>query len=414
MIPAFDLSSVSGYLAHKQHLLASSHQHDLLRVTRDIVALHATSATSPYLSLWARVAGFEREMLDDALYEQRSLAKVLSMRMTVHAVPTDELPLFMRSYESVIDSRTPPRFRGSGLLVQARICREQGQEACLQDLHGRVLQVLRERGAATAREITELVPQLRTKIRHDIGKPYQGEFSVGSRLLNSMTAQGLIIRARPRGTWRSNLYEYAAFSDWFPEIDLQSVSVQEARRGVVQRYVAAFGPTSVDDIVWWTGLSRTVAQEALEPLWPLLSEVAIEGLSDRFLMLRSDAQELSRFSPPDGPYVFLLPSLDPYIMGFRQRRRFLAQEHYEKVFDRAGNALPTVWVNGRVVGAWDQRQTGGSVVFGLFERVSEREQALLLEKARGLGTFLGDTFIKPAFFHTPFTRALAQDRGGGG
>ncbi|HUW11447.1 MAG TPA: winged helix DNA-binding domain-containing protein [Anaerolineae bacterium] len=412
MIPSFHLSLVNSYQAHKQHLLPASQHHDLLQVTRDIVALHATSPTSPYLSLWARVAGFEREMLDDALYERRTLAKVLSMRVTVHAVPSDEVHLFMRSCESLIESRTPPRFRGARILARAGLCPDSEQEVCLQGLHERVLQVLRESGPATAREISESVPELRTKIRHDIGKPYEGEISVGSRLLNDMTAQGLIIRTRPRGTWRSNLYEYAAFHDWLPAIDLKSVSVQEARRGIVRRYLAAFGPASIDDVVWWTGFPKTVAQRALEPLWPLLSEVAIEGQSERLLMFTSDAQDLNRFSPPDVPYVFLLPSLDPYIMGFRQRRRFLAHEHYKKVFDRAGNALPTVWVNGRVVGAWDQRESDGSVVFGLFEPVSEREQALLLEKARGLGAFLGDTFIKPAFFHTPFTRALAQNRGG--
>lgn len=31
-------------------------------------------------------------------------------------------------------------------------------------------------------------------------------------------------RARPRGTWRSNLYEYAALSDWLPDVDLASVT----------------------------------------------------------------------------------------------------------------------------------------------------------------------------------------------
>ncbi|MBU0491455.1 MAG: winged helix DNA-binding domain-containing protein, partial [Chloroflexi bacterium] len=90
-----DISRVNAYLAHKQHLLPASRLADGVQVTRDVVALHATSAPGPYLSLWARVPGFQREMLDDALYEQRTLAKVLCMRMTLHLVPSDEAPFFV-------------------------------------------------------------------------------------------------------------------------------------------------------------------------------------------------------------------------------------------------------------------------------------------------------------------------------
>jgi hypothetical protein len=133
-------------------------------------------------------------------------------------------------------------------------------------------------------------------------------------------------------------------------------------------------------------------------------EVAIEGLGDGYLMLAEDAQRLRDFVPPDAPFVFFLPGLDPYIMGYRDRGRFLASEHRAKVFDRAGNAMPTVWVNGRVVGAWGQRRDG-SVVYGLLESVGEEEQALLESEVQRLEGFLGDEFLPPRT-HTPFTRAL--------
>jgi len=210
VIESLSISLVNGYLAHKQHLLPTSRHADAVQVTRDIVALHATSATSPYLSLWARMPDFQRDVLEDALYERRDLAKVLCMRVTMHAVPSDEAPLFIRACQAYVERRTPTRFRGPGLLVQARLCWEEEAEALLQDLHRRVLDVLAEKGPSTVREISQVVPEFRAKIRHDVGKPYEGEFSIGSRLVNSMSAWGLIIRARPRGTWRSSLYEYSA------------------------------------------------------------------------------------------------------------------------------------------------------------------------------------------------------------
>ncbi|UCC64417.1 MAG: AlkZ family DNA glycosylase, partial [Anaerolineae bacterium] len=359
---AWPISFVNDYLAHKQHLLPSSRLADLVQVTRDIVALHATGATGPYLSLWARVPDFQREALDDALYGRRELAKVLCMRVTLHAVPSDELPFFFRACQPYVERRTPPRFRGAGLLVETGVCPAEEADGFLEDLHRRVLSVLAEKGPSTLPEISQEVPELTAKVQHDVGKPYEGEFSIGSRVVYGMGAQGLLVRARPRGTWRSNLYEYAALSDWLPGVDLDSVIPREARAWLVRRYLAAFGPATFDDVQWWTGFSKTDTKRALEALEPEVAQVAVEGLGDGYLMLVDDARRLHGFTPPDGPYVFFLPSLDHYIMGYRHRHLFLAQEHRARLFDRAGNAVPTVWVNGRVVGAWGQRQDG-SVIY---------------------------------------------------
>jgi len=345
-----EASVVDNYLAHKQHLLPATQITDVVQVTRDVVALHATSPTGPYLSLWARVPDFQRQALEDALYERRELAKVLCMRITLHAVPSDEVPFFFQAYA---ERRTPIEFRDQeSLLVQAGICREEEAGTLLRELHRRVLAVLAEEGPSTVRRISQAVPELKAKVRHSAGKSYAGEFSIGSRLVPSMCALGLLIRVRPRGAWRSNLYEYAALSDWLPDVDPKSVTSQEAQVWLVRRYLTAFGPATFDDVQWWTGFSKREMRDALDALKPTPTEVAIEGLGDGCLMLADDARRLRDFAPPDAPYVFFLPGLDPYIMGYRDRRRFLAPEHRAKVFDRAGNAMPTVWADGRVVGVW--------------------------------------------------------------
>jgi hypothetical protein len=403
--PPLKVPLLNSYLVHKQHLLPGSRLADVVQITRDIVALHATDATSPYLSLWARVPDFQREALEDALYERRELVKVLCMRVTLHAVLSGEVPFFFQAFpQAFFERRTPVAFRGKLLLVQAGICQEEDADATLDDLHRQVLDVVAEKGLSTARQIIQAIPELKVKIRHDVGKPYEGEFSIGSRLVPGMCTLGLLVRARPRGTWRSSLYEYAALSDWLPGVDLDSVTPQAAQTWLVRRYLSAFGPATRDDVQWWTGLSKGEIAQTLEILKPAVVEMDIEGLGDDYLMLTDDAQRLRDFAPPDAPYVFLLPVLDPYIMGYRDRRRFLAQEHRAKVFDRAGNAVPTVWVNGQVAGTWGQRKDG-SVIYGLFEPVSDEEQALLADEARRLENFLGGEYLPPRF-RTAFTRTL--------
>ena len=242
-----------------------------------------TGAAGPYLSLWARVPGFRREWLDDALYERRTLARILCMRTTLHAVPGDEVPFFFQAYAR--------RFTRAGLrdeeslLVQAGLCQAGDAEATLQRLHRRVLDVLAERGPSTVQEIGQAVPELQARVRYSAGKSYAGEFSLGSRLVPGMCTLGLLVRARPQGTWRSNLYEYATLSDWLPEVDLESTAPQEAREWLVRRYLAVFGPATFDDVRWWTGLSRREVQAGLEALKPAVREVTVEGWGDGYLML---------------------------------------------------------------------------------------------------------------------------------
>ena len=101
--------------------------------------------------------------------------------------------------------------------MEAGLCEADGAGRLLEDLLAQVLEVLGDSRASTVGALSKVVPELQAKVRHDVGKPYEGAFSVGSRLVPAMCDLGLLIRARPRGTWRSNLYEYAALADWLPD-----------------------------------------------------------------------------------------------------------------------------------------------------------------------------------------------------
>jgi hypothetical protein len=69
--------------------------------------------------------------------------------------------------------------------------------------------------------------------------------------------------------------------------------------------------------------------------------------------------------PPDD-WVALLPALDPTVMGWKERDWYLGG-HAGDLFDRNGNAGPTVLHNGKVVGGWAQRPDG-EVVYELQEK----------------------------------------------
>jgi hypothetical protein len=91
-------------------------------------------------------------------------------------------------------------------------------------------------------------------------------------------------------------------------------------------------------------------------------------------------------------------------MGWKQRDWYLGA-HGALLFDRNGNAGPTVWWDGRVVGGWTQR-TDGEVVWKLLEDVGADATAAVEAEAARLETWLGDVRVSPGFL-PPFQRALA-------
>ena len=83
-------------------------------------------------------------------------------------------------------------------------------------------------------------------------------------------------------------------------------------------------------------------------------------------------------------------------------QRFLDPAQQAKLFDRAGNAVPTVWIAGRIAGAWGQRDDG-RVVTRLFEPVPRAERALLDGEAARLTEFLAGEYLPPRY-GTAFTK----------
>jgi hypothetical protein len=108
---------------------------------------------------------------------------------------------------------------------------------------------------------------------------------------------------------------------------------------------------------------------------------------------------------PVDPWVALLPALDPTTMGWLERGWYLGP-HRGQLFDSSGNAGPTAWCDGRIVGGWRQTDTG-EVLVDLLEDVGrEAEHALEAEAAR-LSAWLGGVRVLPRF-PSPLSRAAMR------
>jgi hypothetical protein len=364
-----------------------------------VVGLHSSDPATVYISSWARVDGFEPAELEDALYRRRSLVRMLGMRRTLFVVPVELAPVM---HEACTKALIPgQRARLVRMLEEQRVAPPGRGEAWLAKVAAETLAALAARGEATARELTTDVPQLGAKLRVGEGKTWAGTMGVSTRVLFLLATEGLIVRTRPLGTWTSGLYRWAATEHWLGA-PLREIDHTEACAELLGRWLRSFGPATMTDIRWWTGWTAALAKTTLGAI----DAVEVQ-LADGFGYALTD--ELDRVGDAE-PWVALLPGLDPTAMGWKDRGWYLGDRATD-LFDRNGNAGPTVWSNGRVVGAWAQTEEG-EVVVELFARLDAATRARLDAERGRLGAWLGDVRIRPRF-GTPLGKELAARSSGG-
>jgi hypothetical protein len=363
---------------------------DVETVARDLIGLHATDPGSIYLAARARCAAFDVPALEAALYEDRRLLRMLGMRRTLFVLSVDDAAMVDGACTQAIAARE--RRRLVKLLEDGGVVAKAGP--WLAAAEKATLAALVEKGEATGAQLSAAVPALRRKVRHGEGKSWEAEVGITTWVLVLMAAEGHIVRGRPVGSWISTQHRWAPAEVWFPG-GMPRMETGRARAELARRWLTTFGPGTVEDLKWWTGLTLGEVRAALAEL----DVVAVDLDGTAGVALAGDLDPVP--APP--AWVALLPALDPTAMGWKDRDWFLGP-HRPRVFDRSGNIGPTVWVDGRVVGGWAQRKSG-EVVTRLLEDVGGAAAAAVAAEAAALETWLGAARVTPRF-RTPLEKEL--------
>jgi len=366
VIHRIDVAERRARLAVRHHLAPAERVTSVVRAARGLVCLHATDPATVYLSAWARMTRPTVEAVDRALYHDRTLVRMLAMRRTMFVVPVEEAPIL---HAASLDIARTERKRNEALAAMLGI---RHPAAWIRKAERAALAALEQRGEATAQELAADVPALQRKVRVNVGKPWEGEIGMSSRVLLLLALEGKVVRARPRGSWVSSQYRWAPTDRWLGA-PLAAIPASEAQAHLVRRWLARFGPGTEGDIRWWTGWTARVVRLALAAIGAV--EVDLGG--QRGYVLADDLEP----TPRPKPWAALLPPLDPTTMGWQAREWYLGG-HKKALFDRNGNAGPTIWVDGRIVGGWAMR-SNGEVVTRLLEDVGRAAaRAVELEAAR--------------------------------
>lgn len=354
----------------RRHAIAPDHRaEDAVGAARAVVCLHATEPATVYLSAFAR-ADVDRSHVADALYRDRSLVKQLAMRRTLFAGPRDLLPAVLGSASARVAGQQRSRLERE--VVAAGLTADgPGWLATYGDA---VLEALDTHGPLTTQELCAVSARLAVRL----GEPGGPTQPLTARVLTVLGAEGRVVRGAQDLGWRSSRPRWTLAEEWLG-VRPAPLSEHAGYADLVRRWLAAFGPGTEDDLVWWAGSTRAAVRRALADLGAV--PVSLDGGGVGHLLPDDVEPEASV-----EPWAALLPVLDPTTMGWKERAFYLG-DHRPQLFDRNGNAGTTAWWQGRVVGGWTQ-DPDGRVAVAFLEDIGAEGRAALDGEARRLGEWL--------------------------
>jgi len=358
-----DLTQVNKLTLEKQHLTEDSKIDDIIQITDDICGLHSTGLTTSYLSLFARTKNFVKTDLETELYNTRTLGRIRGMRKTLFIQTKNMIPIIYSATFNIIEKYFEKYMEFHKVSLKE-----------YQEISKEIMNTLKGKELSAA--------EIRKELNSKLNIP---------AIIQLMCDYGLLIRSKPIKDWKDRRNNYALFSDYFPNLDLKEMKEKEAIRELIYKYVRAYGPVTELDISWWTGLTKTKIREALESIESQLNRVKISNLNGTYIIFKEDINQLREIVNSKEPSLVVLPELDPYPMGYKERDRYIDNYNFNKIFDRSGNVTSTILIDGIVIGVWDAEEKPEKVIkFHLFQPIKKDLYDELNFKAQRIGKFYFD------------------------
>jgi len=374
------LSKANLLVMMKHHLLRPSRKGSVVGVADDLCGLHATSSITPYLSLFNRIDGFSPEDLNRELNLKR-LQRVRAMRGTLFLVSREMFPVVAIATRASEDK------------ILRALLRWHISNHEFQTVSKAILSTLNQH-SKTIVEIKRDVPRKFSRtIARKMGWRVMKRTNV-DEVLNLLILQGKIQSQAEPLVWddvKWDGYGLRFFSairkiTYSPTpTGTDDILDNSARTKLVESYIRRYGPVAIDDIAWWIDLPRKIVANIVNSISDELSKVRIKGLRPEFLLHKDELSSLQELNQEHSS-VHFLPYEDPYAKGFKLRQRLIAHS-FERIAYPTGGALPTVLVDGRIIGTWSI--TTADHVLRLLVRRFDPLERTTLEKFREEGQRLG-------------------------
>jgi hypothetical protein len=344
-----------------RQLLLARVERSALEVVRHLVGLQSQIPLNPYTALWSRLAGFD-PVEASALLAERKTVRLSTLRGTIHLHDVDDA-LLLRAFCQGVHEATP---FGERVVFRRQLAGIEPEELW-----------------AAGRALLEEEPRTTSALATALAERFPGYEP--SALGTAVRYKLSLVQVTPRGEWgRSMAPTLTTVEAWLgrPQRSADPAAVE----ALVLRYLAAFGPASVQDMQAWCGVTR-------------LGEV-FERLRSRLVVFADATTGRELFDLPDAPLPDpetpvpprFLPDYDNVLIGHENRARVLDDEGRLRLSANNGYR-PALLIDGRLGGAWSlaKRKRRADPAFldvELFGRPSAKARADVEAEAADLLTFL--------------------------
>jgi hypothetical protein len=356
---------VCAWRLDRQRLTDRLPKERMLDAARELCGVHAQVMSCAEIALANRVDGLRVQDVRRAVAEDRSLVKTWGMRGTLHLFTADDLPLYVAGLKARAQHYSPQALE---ILQITDEDVEVTVDAIHRALDGR--QLLREELAEEVLRITG-----REKMRDVV-------LSGWGSLPKIAALRGYLCFGPNQGRNVTFVRPEQWLGSW------REVGEHEAYRELLRRYLAAHGPSSVDDLARWWGVSTPEMRSRLKLLDGELQSVEIEGyrafaLSDSVAAMKDASSRGS---------ARLLPGFDAYtVLVGRQIDRLMPGPYKSRIYRKSAWITPALVLDGRFIGIWSHevRKKVLQVSVEPWVSLSGKVKRGIKKEAERIGEFLG-------------------------
>ncbi|MCC6458401.1 MAG: AlkZ family DNA glycosylase [Caldilineaceae bacterium] len=318
-----------------------------------LVGLQAQQAMPPYVGLWTRLRDFRREELA-RLIEDRTVVKATLMRSTLHLFTAADYLRFRATLQPVLTNA----FDGIFKELKGKFDVE------------KLVAVARPYIAEAPRTFAEITAMLMDALPGHEPGPLRYGVRTHLPLIQVPVGKGWSYPGNP---------QFTLAESWLN----QPLPTEEDLRGLILRYLAAFGPARVTDMQTWSGLPKL--KEVFETLRPELVTYRDEQGVELF-----DLSQMPLPAPDLPVPVRFLPEFDNLLLSHSNRTRVVADEFRKKVYLPGLRVSATILVDGFVAGAWKVEKKKGlaSLVIQPFGPLTQPDRQALREEGEALAHFV--------------------------
>ncbi|PIQ23725.1 winged helix DNA-binding domain-containing protein [bacterium (Candidatus Blackallbacteria) CG17_big_fil_post_rev_8_21_14_2_50_48_46] len=293
---------------------------NLQSCARQLCGLQAQIHVAAGLAASARVKDLTLSGFDASLWQARSLVKIWGQRGTLHVYQQADWPLIQRVWNG--SSWWKRRY------LEAGLGKAQDYEALIQQVEKLALS-------------SEVVG--RSDLRN-AGFPDSLLSSWGG-IFSDLVYRGLLCHAPRAGSEG----KFAHRANWLPSLPWVSPADAHARKEVIRRYLAAYGPATAQDLAHWAGWPVAQARTLLSAKSADWEAVQVAGQVQ--WLLRQDLDSLRQAEQADLP-LMLLSRFDPLILAHKDKSWLIEPADYKKVWQKAGHVEACFLEQGKILGTW--------------------------------------------------------------